>query len=29
MTNTEYEDPGVPVLVLGPSAFKAAAEMLS
>jgi Asp/Glu/hydantoin racemase len=29
MTNTEYEDPGVPVLVLGPSAFEAAARMLA
>ena len=29
MTNTRYEDPGVPVLVLGPSAFKAASEMLA
>jgi Asp/Glu/hydantoin racemase len=29
MTNTRYQDPGVPVLVLGPSAFTAAAEMLA
>jgi Asp/Glu/hydantoin racemase len=29
MTNARYQDPGVPVLVLGPSAFAAAAAMLA
>jgi Asp/Glu/hydantoin racemase len=29
MSGTRYEDPGVPVLKLGPSAFRAAGEMLS
>ena len=29
MTNTRFDDPGVPVLVLGPSAFAAAARMLA
>ncbi|MCJ7726024.1 MAG: hypothetical protein MUP76_06505, partial [Acidimicrobiia bacterium] len=29
MTNTVFDDPGVPVLTLGASAFVAAAEMLA
>ena len=29
MTNTVHDDPGVPVLKLGPSAFKVAGEMLA
>ena len=28
MSGTAHEDPGVPVLKLGPSAFRAAGEML-
>ena len=29
MSGTPHEDPGVPVLKLGPSAFRAAGEMLA
>ena len=28
MSGTKHEDPGIPVLKLGPSAFRAAGEML-